>query len=199
MVLSLSSSAPNLLTIYYIDQNGQRQACVRWLNLDIFEKVNRKLGLPKEVDIIMFYKEYIRSTPETPAGDTGPEPDRFTFQRNPNSDWTILATELNQDGDVVDHSPAPMDLTESRDSQTVLEKLREILLSEDFSGFEQITNSEDPDQIAEDIHKHQLSHCSNGRLPFFDFGNPTITTAMVALAMLLSVLLVFSIFFLALH
>ena len=180
--------------------------------MDIFEKVRIKLGLPKEVDIIMFYKEYIRSTPETPAGDTGPEPDRFTFQRNPNSDWTILAIGENQDGDAVDHSPAPMDLTESRDSQTVEEKLREILLSEDFCGFETITSSEDPDQIAEDIHKHQLSQLmnprdsvstpqqvSNGQLPFFNFGNPTITTAMVALAMLLSVLLVFSIFFLALH
>ena len=84
--------------------------------------------------------------------------------------------------------------------------------------FEQITSSEDPDQIAEDIHGHcpcQLSQLmnpwdsvsnplqvSNGQLSFFDFGDPTINTAMVALvnlAMLLSVLLVFSIFFMALH
>ena len=76
-----------------------------------------------------------------------------------NVDWTIFAasTEWNQDGDpvnLVDHSPAPMDLTDSRDSQTVSEKLCEILLSKDFCGFEQITSSEDPDQIAEDIHRN---------------------------------------------
>ena len=218
MVLILSSKVPNLSIIHYIDQNGQRQACVRWLRLDIFEKIQRKLGLPRQVDVIVFVKECIRATPETPTGDTGPEPDRFTFQRDPNLDWTIVATERNQDGDLVDHSPAAMDLTESRDSQTVSEKLNEILLSKDFCGFEQITSSEDPDQIAEDIHGHcpcQLSHLmnpwdsvsdplqvSNGQLSFFDFGDPTINTAMVALvnlAMLLSVLLVFSIFFMALH
>ena len=79
--------------------------------------------------------------------------------------------------------------------------------------FEQITSSEDPDQIAEDIHGQTLAmpteSAYESMAPLHSKspmdGSPSSilgsnnTTAMVALAMLLSVLLVFYIFFMALH
>ena len=155
MVLFLCPDYPNELQFSYIDHNGQRTYFIRWLKINIFEKVRKDLGLPEDVNFIEFEKEDMIKppNPELPVGDTGLEPDHPTFQRVPNLDWTIIASS-GVLGDFVDHSPAPMDLTDSRDSQTVSEKLCEILLSKDYCGFEKITSSQDPNRIAEDIHRH---------------------------------------------